>query len=168
MISLCIQKLWKAFHLCATISDYVLCFYEGEITMGHFRDRLISFMYGRYGIDQLYYALTILAFILIGVNSFLHSPVLSIITCAVLIITIYRAFSRKTYRRYKENEKFMQVWNWIKRKTLFQIRRIKEIRTHRYHRCPHCKAMLRLPYRRGKHTVQCPRCNKEFKIRVII
>lgn len=136
--------------------------------MGRFRDRLIRFMYGRYGIDQLYYALAVLYFILLVVNSFVKSIVLSIIVWAVLVLMIYRMMSKNIYRRRKENEKFMQVWNLIKKKTLFTIKRIKEIRSHRYHRCPHCRAMLRLPYKRGKHTVQCPRCSKDFNKRVII
>ena len=131
--------------------------------MGHFRERLIRFMYGRYGIDQLYYALAVLCFTLMVINSFIHSIVLTIIMWAVLLLMIYRTFSKNIYRRRKENEKFMKVWNQVKKKTLFTIRRIKEIRSHRYHRCPGCKAMLRLPYKRGKHTVQCPRCGNEFK-----
>jgi len=136
--------------------------------MGQFRERLIRFMYGRYGIDQLYYALAILCFILMVVNSFIHSPVIAIIMWFLLLIMIFRSFSKNIYRRRKENEKFMEIWTWIKKKTLFTIRRIKEIKSHRYHRCPHCKAMLRLPYKRGKHTVQCPKCSKEFKIHVIL
>ncbi|HEY8422643.1 MAG TPA: hypothetical protein VIL05_13040 [Thermoclostridium sp.] len=136
--------------------------------MGHLRERLIRFMYGRYGVDQLYYAFAILCFILLIINSFIHSPVLAIIMWAVLILMIFRTLSKNIYRRRKENEKFMEAWIWTKKKILFTIRRIKEIRSHRYHRCPHCKAMLRLPYKRGKHTVQCPKCNNEFRMRVII
>lgn len=136
--------------------------------MGHFRERLIRFMYGRYGTDQLYYAMGLLCLLLIIVNSFVRSPVMAIIIWLLLLLMILRSFSKNIYRRRMENEKFMAAWNLIKRKTLFTVRRIREIRTHRYHRCPHCKAMLRLPYKRGKHTVQCPKCNNEFKMRVLI
>jgi len=138
------------------------------MAMERLRDRLIRFMYGRYGIDQLYYALAVLCFILLAVNSFVRSPVLSVIMWVVLIVMIFRTFSKNIYRRRMENEKFMTVWNLIKRKILLAVRRIREIRSHRYRRCPHCRAMLRLPYKRGKHTVQCPKCNNDFKMRVII
>lgn len=135
--------------------------------MGHFRERLIRFMYGRYGVDQLYHALAAICFVLLIVNSFVHSVVLSITMWVLLLLMVFRAFSKNIYRRRKENEMFMMVWNQVKKKTLFSIRRIKEIRSHRYHRCPHCKAMLRLPYKRGKHTVQCPKCSNDFKIHII-
>ncbi|AGC68668.1 Zn-finger containing protein [Thermoclostridium stercorarium subsp. stercorarium DSM 8532] len=138
------------------------------MTMGAFREKLIKFMYGRYGIDHLYYALALLCFILLIINSFVHSPVLTIIMWFVFIVMISRTFSKNIYKRRLENERFLNAWYRVKKEWLFTIRRIKEIRTHRYHRCPHCKAMLRLPYKRGKHTVQCPRCNNEFKMRVII
>ncbi len=141
---------------------------ERDFGMWHLRERLMRFMYGRYGIDQLYYAMSALCFLLLIVNSFLRSPVLAIIMWLVLALTLSRALSKNIYKRRRENEAFMNLWNRAKKKKLFTVRRVKEIRSHRYHRCPHCKAMLRLPYKRGKHTVQCPRCNNEFKKHVII
>ncbi|NLK67659.1 MAG: hypothetical protein GX283_00625 [Clostridiaceae bacterium] len=136
--------------------------------MGSFRDKLTRFMYGRYGIDKLYYALAILSFVLLVINAFVHSSILSIIVWIILILMIYRVLSKNIYKRQKENAIFIKAWNWLKSKILLAVRRIKEIRTHRYHRCPHCKAMLRLPRKRGKHTVQCPRCKEDSKMRVII
>lgn len=136
--------------------------------MGHLRDRLIRFMYGRYGIDQLYYAMALLCFILLIINSFIHSPVIAVIMWVILLVMIFRSFSKNIYKRSRENEIFMNVCYRTKKKVSFTVRRIREIKTHRYRRCPHCKAMLRLPYKRGKHTVQCPKCSNEFKMRVII
>ena len=133
--------------------------------MGNLRNRLIRFMYG---IDKLYYGLVILSFVILVINAFVHSSILNVITWFILIIMIYRVLSKNIYKRRKENEVFIKGWSWVKSKILLSIRRIKEARTHRYHRCPHCKAMLRLPRKRGKHTVQCPRCKEDFKIRVIL
>ena len=42
----------------------------------------------------------------------------------------------------------------------------KNDKCHVYRKCPNCKAVLRLPNKVGKHTTVCPRCNKEFKVRV--
>ena len=32
--------------------------------------------------------------------------------------------------------------------------------------CPHCKAQIKLPRKKGKHVVKCPRCRQRFDIKV--
>ena len=44
--------------------------------------------------------------------------------------------------------------------------RWRDRKTHVYHRCPHCRAMLRLPRRPGFHGVTCPRCSRHFDMTV--
>lgn len=124
-------------------------------------------MYGRYGTDQLYNALIGADFVLIIANAFISSVIISILTSAIMIWIIFRTLSRNGYKRSMENEKFMKIWNRVKAKVFFEIRRIKEIKTHRFRKCPNCKKVLRLPRRRGKHTVKCPCCNKEFELRIL-
>ena len=135
--------------------------------MGNFKNKLTQFMYGRYGTDQLYIALMGAYFVLIVANTFISSTVISIFMSAVLVYTIFRTLSRNVYKRRIENEKFIKIWKPIKAKGSLMIRRIKEIRTHRFRKCPHCKKVLRLPRMTGKHTVKCPCCNKEFELRIL-
>lgn len=135
--------------------------------MGKFKNKLTQFMYGRYGTDQLYNALIVAYFVLIVANAFISSVIISIFMSAILIWTIFRTLSRNIYKRRMENVKFMKIWNRVKSKVSLIIRRIKEIKTHRFRKCPHCKKVLRLPRRRGKHTVKCPCCNKEFELRIL-
>ncbi|NLX64036.1 MAG: hypothetical protein GX022_04580 [Clostridiaceae bacterium] len=136
--------------------------------MERFREKIIRFMYGRYGIDQLYYGLLTLGFILMLVNSLLRLAVLDILVWAVLILMIFRVLSRNIYKRQIENQKFLSIWNPVKSKLSVSVRRIKEIKTHRYRKCVHCKAILRLPKRKGRHTVTCPRCHQDFKVHIAI
>ncbi len=133
----------------------------------NFKDRLVHFMSGRYGIDQLYYALLVAYFVLFIVNLFVRSPIISILMWVIITIAAIRVFSRNMYKRRMENEKFMKLWNGVKAKFSLTIRRIKEIKTHRFRKCPHCKAMLRLSRKKGKHTVHCPRCHKDFEQRTL-
>ncbi|HBF36411.1 MAG TPA: hypothetical protein DDW50_03735 [Firmicutes bacterium] len=135
--------------------------------MGNFKEKVARFMAGRYGIDQLYYALIGIYFVLIVANALFHSAVINILMWAVLVWVIFRTFSRNVYKRRLENEKFMKIWNPMKAKVFLTIRRIKEIRTHRFRKCPHCKVILRLPHRTGKHTVECPCCHHDFKVRIL-
>jgi hypothetical protein len=135
--------------------------------MGNFKDKVVRFMDGRYGTDQLYYALIAAYLVLIVANVFIRSAIIGILMWAVLILMIFRIFSRNVYKRRMENEKFMKIWKRIKVKGSLTIRRIKEIRTHRFRKCPYCKVILRLPRKTGKHTVECPCCHHEFEVRIL-
>jgi hypothetical protein len=135
--------------------------------MGNIKEKLARFMYGRYGMDELSYGLFGLYFVLLIVNAFTNIKLLGILIWTSLIVMMFRTLSRNIYKRRMENEKFMKIWKPFKSKGSLTIRRLKEIKTHRYRKCPHCKSVLRLPRKTGKHTVNCPRCNKEFKTRIL-
>lgn len=135
--------------------------------MGNLKNKLIHFMYGRYGTDQLCNALIGVYFALTVGNVFIKSLVIRVLMSVILILIIFRILSRNIYKRRMENEIFMKIWNPVKAKGSLEIRRIKEIKTHRFRKCPHCKKVLRLPRMTGKHTVKCPCCNKEFKLRIL-
>jgi len=134
--------------------------------MSNFREKLIRFMYGRYGVDQLYYAMTVLCFVLLIANSFLQNTVLGILIWILLILTVCRSFSKNIYKRQRENMAFLKVWNPVKSKAVITFRRIKEFKTKRYRTCPYCRVTLRLPRRKGKHIVECPHCHRDFSVRV--
>lgn len=135
--------------------------------MSNFKEKLSHFMEGRYGQDQLYYATLTISFALLILNIFFHSVIIGTLIWIMLFYMTFRAFSRNFYKRQRENQRFLKVWNPIKAKCSLTLRRLREIKTHRFRKCRHCKAVLRLPRRRGKHTVRCPRCNNEFDVRVL-
>jgi hypothetical protein len=62
--------------------------------MENLQEKLARFMRGRYGIDQMYYALVTVAFILLFVNLIVRSVILEVILWIVIFWIIYRAFSR--------------------------------------------------------------------------
>jgi phage FluMu protein Com len=136
--------------------------------MDNFKYKMQRFMYGRYGIDKLYYALIVLSFVLLLVNIFVSSLIINILAWIILVYAIFRTFSRNVYKRRIENEKFIRIWNRVKAKFSFAARRIRQFKAYVFHKCPHCKAMLRLPRKAGKHKVECPRCHNEFDMRVIL
>lgn len=134
--------------------------------MGRLKYRLMQFMYGRYGIDKLYFFLLAVYLLLAVLNLFLRSPLVSVLGTGVIVFMFFRVFSRNIYRRRAENEKFLRMWNRIKKHIKLTTRRIREIRTHRYRRCPSCSVMLRLPRRSGRHMVKCPRCGNRFRLNI--
>ena len=133
------------------------------------------FMYGRYGTDTLsrvllwcYSGVLILYLILSVVFSFtmagnvLATNILNIcyfiLSGTLVYLLISRMFSRNIAKRRAENEKFCGF---------FKLRRnmYRDRKTHVYRKCPKCKAVLRLPRAKGKHTVVCPRCRERFEVR---
>lgn len=91
----------------------------------------------------------------------LGSGVLCILYC------LFRIFSTKYYNRQKENEVFLKIKNFFKikkkepRYVLDSSNPLKIIA-----RCPKCKQRMRLPNKEGKHQITCPKCNKQFKLKI--
>lgn len=130
-----------------------------------FRNRLITFMYGRYGFDALSVAFIWFAALLAIINIFVHSIIIALLQSGVLFIGIFRALSRNIYKRRRENAVYTSVCNRVKGFFGLQRNRFRDRKTHIYRRCPHCKANLRLPKRKGKHKVRCPRCAFRFDVK---
>lgn len=136
--------------------------------MWRLRQALYSFMYGRYGVDKLYWALMAVWLTLSVVNIFVGSVYLYILELVVSGFAFFRVLSKNVYRRSAENATFLKIFSVIKQGTGLLFKRIREIGKKRYRRCRHCKAMLRLPIKRGRHSVRCPRCGRDFKVTIII
>ena len=130
------------------------------------RERIARFMAGRYGIDRLYHFLIALCFILIVINLFARTFVISILEYALIIYATYRVLSKDIYKRQQENLAFMKFWN--KPEAFFKLVKCKfrDRKTHVYKKCPSCKNNLRLPKKKGKHTVVCPCCQNRFDVRI--
>ena len=127
-------------------------------------------MYGRYGNDKLntwltwsYVGLLLLQMILLlfadlsfAVKVIYH--LVSVISLATAVTVIYRSFSRNIPKRRRENEKFLNFLN-------LRAAKKRDRKTHVYRKCPKCRAVLRLPKAKGKHTAVCPRCGERFSVR---
>jgi len=134
--------------------------------MNNFKQKLIQFMIGRYGMDEMYFGLVAVWFFLTVINSFVQSTLLSLLGTAVLIFGLYRFMSRNHAKRRAENEKFLKLWRPVKNWLTFQRDRFRDRKTARYRKCKHCKAIIRLPNQKGKHTVRCPKCGERFDVRI--
>ncbi|MBE6679228.1 MAG: hypothetical protein E7598_01750 [Ruminococcaceae bacterium] len=131
-------------------------------------DAINRFMYGRYGADQLFYALIIIFFVLSVVNRFVASLIILIIQYLVFVFAIFRYLSKNIYKRREENRKFMSIWQSIKNFFAFQRDKFRDRKVCRYRKCKYCRAALRLPIKKGKNSVKCPRCGKSFKVNIWI
>ena len=129
--------------------------------MNNFYNKIYKFMYGRYGIDELYkfsFKLYIILFIL---NIFINSKIINTLEWILIITMIYRSFSKQTTKRKKENDKYLKIKKKIIKPFTDKKKLIKD-KNHIYKKCHHCKTILRLPLpsKRGIKHSKCPTCKK--------
>ena len=129
-----------------------------------FREKFARFMMGRNGVDHLNMALlwVYLGLVLLGI----FWKVFTFLALIPMVILLWRTFSKNLYKRQGENRKYLMLSGKAKSFFNLQKRKWAERKTHRYRTCPHCKATVRLPYKKGKHTVCCPKCRKDFSVRI--
>ncbi len=134
-----------------------------------FRDKIARFMWGRYGVDGFSYGLLVIYLLTGIVQGFVKinivKALISFVGFAVVVFMIFRIFSRDIPARRKENESFMRVWRKVKNFFVLQKNRIRDFKGFTYKKCPACKAVLRLPRKKGKHNVVCPKCRNRFEVR---
>ena len=119
----------------------------------NFSAGLRRFMIGRYGTDKLNTTILMAGLILCLIGMFMPPPVnliFALLSYGLMIWSLVRSFSRNTYRRYRENQKFLAF-----------LERLKD-RNHRYFSCPKCRQSVRVPRGKGKIAITCPRCKEKF------
>ena len=116
---------------------------------------LQRFMMGRYGTDKLNMWILggglVLCLVSIFISNAYVDLALTAASYALMIWAIFRTFSRNTYKRYRENRRFLML-----------LDRIKD-REHRYFDCPKCRQPVRVPRGKGKIMITCPKCKERFQ-----
>ena len=134
--------------------------------MNRLKSVLIRFFAGRYGTDNFGRFLIAVYFVCSVLNVFLKSRILQILTLIIAIFSLWRMFSRNHYKRSNENRKFMSIWKPVKTEFKLFFDKIKYSKDSRFRKCKHCKAILKLPNKKGKHSVRCPKCGKLFDVKI--
>lgn len=136
-------------------------------------------MYGRYGFgygaaDRLNIFLVVLYPVSVLIATVLRLFGLWYLYLAFMLIgylsvslVLIRMLSKNISKRTAENMKYLKIRNGIKSEFKFFKMRVREGKTNRFRRCPSCKAQIRLPIKKGKHTVVCPSCKKRFDVRIL-
>ena len=115
---------------------------------------LRNFMVGRYGTDKLNMVILSAGLVVCLVSTFIDSAKVNLLLTAVsyglMIWAIFRCLSKNTYKRYRENRRFLLL-----------LDRFKD-REHRYFDCPRCRQSVRVPRKKGKIAITCPKCREKF------
>lgn len=120
------------------------------------------FMVDRYGNDELNRFLSGAILILIVINLFARTKVLFVLEVALLIWIYFRMFSKKTGRRFWENQMYLRLRFQVTEGWKKWPARVREARQYKIFRCPNCGQKLRIPRGHGKISIHCRRCGHEF------
>ena len=119
-----------------------------------FKAAVRRFMEGRYGTDKLNMAILAVGFVLCLLAIFQPFPLVDLLLTAasygLMFLAIFRMLSRNTYKRYRENRRFLRFRD-----------RLRD-REHRYYDCPRCRQPIRVPRGKGKIAITCPKCKEKF------
>ena len=123
---------------------------------------LMRFMQGRNGVDNLGYHALWGGLILLIVNMFLGSLLLSLIGNVMYFYALFRMLSRNIGKRQAENARYIQFSEKVGREVRQFFARLKGMKTHKYFRCPSCRNRLRMKRGSGEKTITCPVCRHQF------
>lgn len=133
----------------------------------NFSVKFRNFMVGRYGYpDEFYRFLSVVTIVLLVLNLLLHNKVINLLTFAVIFYQTFRLLSKNSTKRYQENQAYLKYRK--KAMSFYKLtkRRWTERKDYRFRKCPACKTVLRLPNKKGSHTVKCPKCGNEFTTKI--
>ena len=127
-----------------------------------FRAAVSRFMSGRYGSDQLNLTMVIGALIVTTSGSLTGVYFLTLAADALLLLAIFRMFSKDRYRRAHENQVYLEKTQKVRRAATEWVNRVKNRRKYHYYTCPKCKQRLRVPRGVGNITITCKQCGTKF------
>ena len=129
------------------------------------REKLMRFMVGRNGNDQLNLFLYAVDAVLLITATLVRGQVGRWMYLAVLVLlgTIYvRMLSRDLTKRREENGKYLRIRYSMQ--AGLKIRREKWVqrKDYKFFTCPSCKTTLRVPRGHGKIKIVCRKCGNSF------
>ena len=132
------------------------------------KEKYDKLMTGRYGVfDTLNKDMIIVCLVIGFLNLFIRSLIIRVLSPALIVLVVLRLFSTNEVKRITENIKYMEFKEKSKEFLKIQYQRVKEYKTHRYYKCKNCSSYIRVPAKKGKHTIDCPKCGKEFEVKIL-
>lgn len=134
--------------------------------LAQLRAKYMKLMEGKYGIDSLSRDMLVLWIILGFINGFIGSRVVMLCGLLLPLFAGLRMFSTAVYKRSSENRKYLKIRSSAAEGIKLRVRMIKERKTHRYYKCKNCSVYIRVKRKKGEHTIDCPKCGKEIRVKI--
>ncbi len=127
--------------------------------------RLTAWMKDRNGVDQLSLGLLLISLLFQMLASATGVWPFLIISAGSYAWTLFRVFSKRSYKRFEENRKFVAFWTNAKTKVQQFFLRLKLRKQYKYFRCPKCRILMRTARGGGVKEMHCPKCHTAFKVK---
>lgn len=121
--------------------------------------RMSVWLEGRNGADNLSNALTMAGLAVVLVAMLLGFDMLWAFGMGVLVVAVFRTFSKNLPQRERENEAWLKFVAKPKETLSFARKAWENRATTKYFKCKGCGATLSVPKGKGKLRVTCPKCH---------
>ena len=107
--------------------------------------KMQSFMYGRYGYDELSQFLSKTALLCVIVGLFAYPGFFCGLAMALYLVTMFRMYSKNIMKRKQERDAYLRRTQPLRDWQALQKRKFNDRKTHKFYRCSQCKTSLRVP-----------------------
>lgn len=132
---------------------------------GDWQRKMMEWLRGRQGPDDLAVFSMNLAIVIVVVNLFARVSVLGWIALALIAYSMFRIQSKNLSSRSRENAAFLKALGparpWVQNPRAAWT----ELRTYKHVRCSSCRQKVRVPRGKGKLRVTCPACKTKFEVK---
>lgn len=124
--------------------------------------RMVDWARGRNGADELSSACTNVAVLLVVIDLFAHTTVLSVIALVMLGYSWFRITSKDVMARGRENSRVMSAAGPVVAFLANPVAYVREVKDYVHLTCPSCGQRVRIPRGKGKVRITCPKCHTRF------
>lgn len=124
--------------------------------------KMMFYMKGRYGYDELSKALILLGLVISIFSNFTGGIILNMIALASIAFGGLRVLSKEKVNRRKELQQYIKVKQTVLSNYRKHRNRWFQRKAFKITKCPSCKQKIRIPRGRKKVRVTCPSCQNKF------
>ena len=124
--------------------------------------KLMFYMKGRYGYDELSKVLILVGLVLSIFSNFTGGMVLNVLALASVAYGGLRVLSKEKANRRKELQQYIKLKQFVVSKYRIYRNRWIQRKAFKITKCPSCKQKVRIPRGRKKIRVTCPSCQTKF------
>lgn len=127
--------------------------------------RLLDWMRGRNGSDELGTCVVAVSFVLLLLNFVTGVRWLSALALVAALYACWRISSTNIAARRAENAKFLSLLGPVAKRLPNRQAPAANAGDYAHLSCPHCGQRVRVPSGKGKIRVTCPSCHEKFDAR---
>ncbi|MER2063571.1 MAG: zinc ribbon domain-containing protein [Alkalibacterium sp.] len=124
--------------------------------------KLLFYMKGRYGYDELSKVLIFMGLVLSIFSNFTDGLLLNILALASIAYGGLRVLSKEKANRRKELQQYIKLKQTVMSSYRKYRNRWIQRKAFKITKCPNCKQKIRVPRGKNKIRVTCPSCQNKF------